>query len=305
MKHGLSIEIELPNGFLKEEVRADYCVSSRMKRVWAIELDLLAKFDSICKKHAIKYCVFAGTLLGAVRHGGFIPWDDDVDVCMDRENFNRLLAIPAEEFVYPYFLQTAYSDRQYYCPYARFRNSATTGVITGMESANYNNGIYMDVFVLDGMPASKMAFIFQNAACKFIEKVINEYKMEQWVYKSFPSTMIRMLRPLWYVIGYERLVRMHTKMLSVFSCGAEWMTFMTHYRKMALKYKIHKSELKEFVKLPFESLEVMAPKNFEKQLSRTYGDYMKFPPAEQRGGWHQGMIEFNPDVPYWQYLKEK
>ena len=113
-------------GFLEEEVRCGYTVSAEMKKLWAVELDLLAEFDRVCKKHGLTYFAFGGTLLGAVRHQGFIPWDDDIDVVMFREDYRRLTQIAAEEFRHPYFFQTPFTDCGLVMGGSRLRNSNTT-----------------------------------------------------------------------------------------------------------------------------------------------------------------------------------
>ena len=77
----LPITTVLPDSFLDEECRCGYNVSSKSKAIWAVEIDLLIHFDEVCKKYNINYCVYAGSLLGAIRHKGFVPWDDDMDVC--------------------------------------------------------------------------------------------------------------------------------------------------------------------------------------------------------------------------------
>ena len=82
--------MKLPEEFYKEEVRNDYKISSEMKKIWSIELDLFNQLDRICKKHNITYYADGGTLLGAVRHHGFIPWDDDMDFMMYRDDFEKL-----------------------------------------------------------------------------------------------------------------------------------------------------------------------------------------------------------------------
>ena len=145
----MEINTSFPDQFYSEEIRCGYTVTSKQKKVWAVELDLLNEFDRVCRNNNIQYFASMGTLLGAVRHKGFIPWDDDLDVCIFRDDFMRLCAL-SKEFKSPYFLQTALSDRKYFCGYARLRNSTTTGVISNNASPEYNNGIFIDIYVLDG-----------------------------------------------------------------------------------------------------------------------------------------------------------
>ena len=142
--------LKFPDEFFKEEVRCGYRVSVQTKKIWAIELDLLNELLKVCKKHNIKVCAFAGTILGAVRHQGFIPWDDDIDVALTRENYEKLLQVAPSEFKNQYFFQTIQTDPNYFFGYARLRNSLTTGIIVGNDRLDYNNGIYVDIFVLDG-----------------------------------------------------------------------------------------------------------------------------------------------------------
>ena len=86
------------DSFTQPEIRCGYYVSDSMKKVWAIELDLIRKFVEVCDKHGLRYFMDGGTLLGAVRHQGFIPWDDDADMIMPREDYNKLWYVAAEEF---------------------------------------------------------------------------------------------------------------------------------------------------------------------------------------------------------------
>ena len=93
---------------LEEEIICNFRVSSKRKKVWKVELDLLNNFIEICNKYKLTYFAIGGTLLGAIRHKGFIPWDDDIDIGMPREDYNKLLEIAKKEFKNPIFFQTPY-----------------------------------------------------------------------------------------------------------------------------------------------------------------------------------------------------
>ena len=146
------INLNLPDEFFEEEERSGFTISKKRKEVWAVELDLLLKFDEICKKLNIRYFLDSGTLLGAVRDGHFIPWDDDIDVIMLREDYNVLLKRGPAEFEFPYFFQNAYTDHGYFRGHSQLRNSQTCAALSSeIEKCHFNQGIFIDIFVLDGI----------------------------------------------------------------------------------------------------------------------------------------------------------
>ena len=106
----VKLEIELPEGFLDEEVRCGYTVTAKAKRAWAVQMDLLHKLDEVCKKYNLRYFADSGTLLGAARDKGYIPWDDDIDIVMLRKDYEKLRDVADEEFKHPYFYQDMYRD---------------------------------------------------------------------------------------------------------------------------------------------------------------------------------------------------
>ena len=125
----VDLNIVLPDGFLNEEVRCGYTVTKQMKEVWAVELDMLEKLLSVCKKHDIKIFASGGTMLGAVRHQGFIPWDDDIDMMMFRDDYEKLCKVAQEEFEYPYFSNRIYGCREpsWTCAIEKFSNNWNPG----------------------------------------------------------------------------------------------------------------------------------------------------------------------------------
>ena len=149
----VDLNIELPKGFLEEEVRCGYTVTRKMKEVWAVELDLLKEFKRVCNKYDLKYCADGGTLLGAIRHQGFIPWDDDLDIAMLRKDFEKLNEVAPAEFKKPYFWQTEETDKGSARGHAQLRNSDTTGIIKNeyehQRNNNFNQGIFIDIFPFD------------------------------------------------------------------------------------------------------------------------------------------------------------
>lgn len=300
---GLPIKINLPEGFLDKEVRYGYEVSGKLKKIWAIELDLLNEFMRVCAKHDIKYTIFGGTLLGAIRHHGFIPWDDDLDVALTREEYNKLCRVAEAEFNHPYFFQTALSDRRYFCAYARLRNSETTAAIRGMATKDYNNGIYIDVYVLEGYYDSKFMWNFQNLLFWFAVKPLNLYYKYHPLTNLLKERVLRMSRPFFRMFPYRLWVSIYVKVQQLATKGSSRIGLRDEISETAKRYWLYKDELTDLVEVDFEMLKVMMVRNYDEVLRRIYGDYMQFPPMEERGQWHEGLIHFEPDVPYVDYLK--
>ena len=108
MKHDM--KAILGEDFFKEEVRCDYLVSAEIKRVFAVLIDIYLTFAELCDKHGLRYFANSGMLLGAIRHKGFIPWDDDLDVAMPREDYDKFMEIAPKELEKPFFLRTPFTD---------------------------------------------------------------------------------------------------------------------------------------------------------------------------------------------------
>ena len=299
--------MRLEENFYKEEIRCDYLVSEKMKKIWAVQLDLLNKLLEVCQKHDIKVFAFAGTLLGAVRHKGFIPWDDDVDVCMERKEYERFLEVCKDEFPHPYFLQTALTDQRCFCGYARLRNSNTTGIICLSNSPRYNNGIYIDIFVLDGYLGNTFKFKIQKFQRNFTETLlksynynfntINRYQKFVWAFK-FMQKCIRL-------VPYKKYFNAYNKILKRYNGKTNKLTFLTHPDYLLHKYWIYTHTLSEIQYLDFESIKVPVPEDYDSVLRNTYGNYMEFPPVEKRGQWHSGVITYEPDIPYKEYMTKE
>jgi lipopolysaccharide cholinephosphotransferase len=150
----IKLQVQLPKNFLDEENREGYIVTTQVKELWAVEIDLLFQFDEICKRHNLKYFADGGTLLGCMRHGGYIPWDDDIDVCMPRADYEKLCMVAPKELEYPYFFQNEKTDPGCVFGFSKICNSETTMILDVNKSRNFkfNQGINIDIFPQDNVP---------------------------------------------------------------------------------------------------------------------------------------------------------
>ena len=293
----MELKTKFDDTFWKSETRSDYFVSEKEKKIWAVEIDLLNELLRVCDKYNLKVFVFAGTLLGAVRHNGFIPWDDDLDVCLTREDYERLLEVGINEFREPYFLQHALSDKKYFIGYARLRNSKTTGIIKWNYSKEYNNGIYIDIVPMDGYIDNKESLTRLFRKRNRIERLIGIYlnKSDGKFFKKFFRNILRFL--LRAFVKYSFLVKKYNKVVTTFNKKTDKVSVLTD-SPIFSKYWCYKSDLFESIKIKFENILVPVPKEYDSILTNLYGDYNCLPPKEKRGEWHKGKIYFDPETPY-------
>lgn len=290
----------LPQNFWNEEVRCDYLVSAEMKKIWAIELDLYREVTRVLNKYNLRYFADGGTVLGAVRHNGFIPWDDDLDICMPREDYEKLQNI-AGEFKSPYFLQSPVTDPEYGYSFLRLRNSNTSMVVKPFTHARFNQGIYIDIIPLDNATMEDVTPRMEK-----IEKLI--FKNSAYMRKDYPHKSERDLQRIkdffdpnmkpidvWNAINKEAVADNHfeTKYLSTIV-----VTIYSPFKNIFPK-EIYDS----YKDVPFESISMRIPAGYNELLTITFGDYMQFPPVEKRGTWHN--MEFYPEIPYKLLYKEK
>ena len=131
----------------QDEIRSGFLVTTDRKKIWQKEMEILQIVDSICDKYGIQYYIDGGTLLGAVRHGGFIPWDDDIDLVMLRPDYNRFQEIAIKEVVYPYFFRSNYTDKRI-LPMCKVVDERTSA-IEYVDDFELHQGIFVDIFPVD------------------------------------------------------------------------------------------------------------------------------------------------------------
>lgn len=289
--------------FLLPECREGYMVDKRMKKVWAILIDLYQKFKEICDKYNLRYFAIGGTAIGAVRHKGFIPWDDDLDLAMPRKDYDIFVSVAPKEFEHPYFFQSPQTDPNFFNRYfVRLRNSETTGIGSFDKHVGCNNGIFIDIFPLD---------IYNDTIrCKWLVKKSYLQAMVAWnkkhyaylKQKNFSRKMMYYLSPVIMMGNTQQLYKRHEKKCrkikpkSKHKIGIMYEIFLGDYKRW-----LWPAECAESVEeVPFEYTTIQISSKCDEMLKISFGDYMKYPPVDKRVQSHS--IEFEPDVSYKKYI---
>ena len=295
--------MEYDQEFIKEEVRCDWPISILTKKVWFVQIDLIKEFDRICRKYDLKWYPFFGTLLGCVRHNGYIPWDDDVDVVMPRKDFDKFVNICKKEIREPYFLQTTLSDEQCYMMWVSLRNSNTTGNRRSCLNKKQNNGIAIDIIPLDGCENKGRIYKRNRRLLQIITVLCNTYVNE--INTTTLAVILRKflrLFPIDYKKVYLWAERQNRKYIWD---DYEYVTFraLAPLPPKAESVMYRKDDFKDTVMMPFEYISIPVPIGYDRILKTTYGDYMKFPPIDKREGKHD--IIYAPDEPYKEYCSRE
>ena len=241
-----------------------------LRKIQLIQLDILIEIDRICRKHNIRYWIDFGTLLGAVRHGGFIPWDDDIDISMPTDDYQRFLEIAPKELPEPYFLQTKLTDPSYRLLLNKVRDKNSFFVTKHEDfTLDYNKGIYIDIFEV--VPYPDINLKLQKKVLFWYQKVCHFYTVKQRV--TFKNHIAAMTFP-------------------ILKIGLDLIWAMTNLKpKNKLGYEKHfsvygNSYTKEMVyplkDITFEGKTFRGPADPDRYLTSIYGDYMKLPPLEKR-----------------------
>lgn len=246
------------------------------------ETELLDEFVRICDRHGLRYCIIAGTLLGAVRHGGFIPWDDDIDVAMPREDYDRFAELCRQELDDRFFYQSSDTDPHYFLTYAKLRRNDTFVYEERFRESQFHKGVFLDIFPLDFCPRPGLVchFLFNVLAVMNYRGQIDSgepYVPYEELIGKFGYTVLRLFSPR----GLVRLRRLLVRLSARLSSGqyiASYSGAYGYYRDVYPSERYLRTEQVEF-----EGRTCAAPSCREEVLAQIFGgDYMELPPPEKR-----------------------
>lgn len=257
----------------------------QLKTIQDKELQILVEFKNICDKHNIRYSLAGGTLIGAVRHKGFIPWDDDIDVYVLRSDLNRLREICPKELKKPYFYQTNETDSDYYYPYDKIRLDGTVFKSPYLSSRNINHGLFIDIFPVDVIPNNhrlrnaqyyEHRILLSILLAKFID--INKLNGKKRVFS-------RCLRLISKPISIKKIYKLEESVASRYSDKISSSNYVSNLN-IPLSYGkkgIYPAEwFNSFETIKFENHNFLVTRNYDQMLKQLYGDYMKLPPLSER-----------------------
>lgn len=251
-----------------------------------VELDILKEFDRVCRSHDIRYVMIGGTMLGAVRHKGFIPWDDDIDVAMLREEYEKFRKVSNTLNPKICYLQDHLSDQFYRWGYSKIRRTETTYIRLGQEHLKNKTGIFIDVFPMDDVPKNFCGEVFQDVFCYACRKIL---------WSEVGKVQSKGIKKIWFSL----LAHIPTK--RVF----KWIHFYESKSRNNRTCRVRsllfpawgnlyvKNPLKERLSMPkawfwdreeydFEGCRFYGMKDADGFLKYMFKDYMTLPPEEKR-----------------------
>ena len=266
------------------------------------EFNILKYVIEICDKLEITYFLVCGSALGAVKYQGFIPWDDDVDIGIYREDYEKFCDKAQQMLPEYYFLQTYKTDPKFPAIFAKVRDTRTTYIEKSVSELNINHGVYIDVFPLDGYPCDP-----KSASMLEIRKKINTLKLS-CVYKFNAKQSLKSKcffvaeRMLGYHKRTYRTVKKYEKMISQYKVTDSDLICNHGNWQGKLEYAPH-SQYGEGAWATFEGLRVRVPENYDEYLTQKYGDWRAELLKEQQAGHHYYAV-MDLEKPYTHYVEK-
>ena len=290
--------MEFEENFFEEEIRSDHLVSKKMKRIWAVEMEMLDWFDRFCRRNCLRYWVGYGTMLGAARHKGFIPWDDDIDVIMPRPDYERMKKCIQDELPEYYFFQNSYTEN-IVIAFSKIRDSRTTAYEKSWGKSMHM-GIFIDIFPLDGAYMETGSNISQIELELWMSIVrpdmMYQHMVDKDVVLNLPDDMLKEI----LVLDVKDKMNIFEDFCASHYEEAVYINDVNYELFGRSQTKCKKEWFEETIYLPFENMSVPMPKGYDLVLQTLYGDWHQI---VKGGTAHEGII-IEPDIPYKEFFKQ-
>lgn len=251
-----------------------------LKEVKKAELNILSTVDDFCQKNNIKYSLAYGTLLGAVRHKGFIPWDDDIDIWMTRENYNKFIRVWKQNPVQGYILQNTDLEEDFSQNFTKIRKDNTAFIQNEEEkTTNYHKGIFIDIFPLDRVAKTPSKIAVQKLYAMLTMLFYRKYAppTEKGLKKYISEFFLKIVPKSKYENARKYFENKYLFLSGDVDCS--WLSNST-YRDLSIYYD--SDMMDDYTFLQFEGRNFMSVSKWDHALKMQYGDYMQLPPKEDR-----------------------
>lgn len=258
----------------------------QLRKMQLLELGMAEELDRVCRKHNIKYSLDGGTLIGAVRHKGFIPWDDDMDICMLREEYEKFKKVAHEMNPDICYFQDHDTDSDYRWGFAKLRRTGTSFVRYGQEHMNYKTGIAIDVFPLDDVPQSLIGQMILDFYCFCLRKILWS-EAGKTTAKGFKKVWFGLLSKIPSDFVFKRIKMISQKSRNSSPNRVRVLMFPSigkiyFKRPLKVRYSIPKQWFTELTEYEFEGIKFWGTKDYDARLFHQYGDYMTLPTEDKR-----------------------
>lgn len=270
-----------------------------LKQLHNVEQEILDEIDRVCEKNGLKYYLIGGTLLGAIRHKGFIPWDDDLDIVMPRADFDKFQEVCKTDLDEKYYVHSSYNDPKYYAPFIKVRKHNTIFLESCLENGNIDldkQGIWVDIAPMDDANAEDS--FWKRVRTKWIKKHLQHFisyrKYGKWPQPIVSKILFAILSPL----STTTLRKIQDKLMR-WENGRDceyYVNYASHYD--SVKMTMPKSDYEPSCRLLFEGKYYSSPGNYKNVLLRSFGrNYMELPPVEKRETHSPARLSFDLNGP--------
>lgn len=250
----------------------------QLKSLHKVQIEILDEVVRICKKHNITYFLIGGTLLGATRHNGFIPWDDDLDVAMLRKDYEKFIDIAKTELDKKYYLQDISTDKKYWQNFAKIRKNNTLFDEKMIENIDTHKGIFVDIFPLDNLTKINIFYKIKWSIIKNLSSFCLYYR---GIYTKEQVNHYYLCK-LFSIIGMKNILKMCNFIMKM-DLNKETQFLVSYGGSYSREKEVYRKEwFFPVSKIKFENKTYTCPNNNDAILSQVYGDYMKLPPVEKR-----------------------
>lgn len=276
-----------------------------MNKLQKIELDILLEIDRVCKAHGIRYHLAYGTQLGAVRHGGFIPWDDDLDIAMMREDYDRFVAVAERELATPFVLQTWTNDPYYANPFAKVRARGTLLRERFGSPKIKEQGVWVDIFPYDAVPSDLAAqkkmyrYLLLRQKLLFVKCGYTPWRQNPSLKKSAAYALLRLIAAFCTKEVLKK--KIDARMRKYAYAQSDWITECADADYFA--HVTLRRVAEPLTERSFEGTLLPIQQNYDDILTREYGDYMT-PPATVPQSYHN-VSDLDVDGYRFVHLKEE